>query len=348
MGYRINDLAYLVCFVIIVLTSTCFAAEVKNAVSRQEGNRAIWEFEVVSDTQEEADLTLTLTIDGKTYESKDLHLEGDFPKTKPGKGKKIYWNMLQDFPRGIHGNLDWELLAGSKGKAFTDPVTGMELVFVKGGCFDMGDTFGDGRSDEKPVHNVCVSDFYVGKYEVTQGQWKAVMGNNPSHFRECGDTCPVEMVSWNDVQGFIQKLNNKTGKSFRLPTEAEWEYAARSGGKKEKYAGTSSDSDLGTYAWYASNSGSKTHPAGQKQPNSPDLYDMTGNVWEWVQGWYGEDYYSSSLRDNPQGPSSGSSRVRRGGSWVNNPGSVRASNRYSDYPSNGYSNGGFRVASSPR
>ncbi|MCX5809826.1 MAG: formylglycine-generating enzyme family protein [Proteobacteria bacterium] len=314
--------------------SSSFAAEVKNAVSRQEGNRVIWEFEVVSDTQEEADLTLTITIDGKTYESKDLHLEGDFPKTKLGKGRKIYWNVLQDFPRGIHGNLDWELLAG-----------GMELVFVKGGCYDMGDTFGDSVGSEKLVHNVCVSDFYMGKYEVTQGQWKVVMGNNPSHFSSCGDTCPVENVSWKDSQEFIRKLNSRTGKSYRLPTEAEWEYAARSGGKKEKYAGTSSDSDLGSYAWYKSNS---AHPVGQKQPNSLGLYDMSGNVWEWCQDWYDKYYYSSSIMDNPQGPSSGSYRVLRGGSWGDNPRGVRASIRSDGDPLGRNNYDGFRVVSSSR
>jgi formylglycine-generating enzyme required for sulfatase activity len=112
----------------------------------------------------------------------------------------------------------------------------MPFVFVKGGCYQMGDTFGDGKSDEKPVHDVCVSDFYMGKYEVTQGQWKRIMGNNPSSFSGCGDNCPVENVSWKDVQDFISRLNRQSGKRYRLPTEAEWEYAARSGGKREKWA----------------------------------------------------------------------------------------------------------------
>ena len=249
--------------------------------------------------------------------------------------------------------------AAASEKESKDPVTGIELVFVKGGCFDMGDTFGDVIDDNgKPVHNVCVSDFFIGKYEVTQGQWKAIMGDNPSYFSSCGDTCPVENVSWNDVQNFIQKLNSRTGESFRLPTEAEWEYAASSGGKKEKYAGTSSDSDLGSYAWYVANSGlvpsafpkssNKTHPVGQKQPNSLGLYDMSGNVWEWVQDWYGNDYYSSSPRDNPRGPSSGSSRVLRGGSWIFNSWLIRTSVRNSNTPSVRRNDIGFRVASSPR
>ena len=176
----------------------------------------------------------------------------------------------------------------------------------------MGDTFGDGGSDEKPIHEVCVDDFYLGEHEVTQGEWKEVMGNNPSEFKNCGDDCPVETVSWNDVQHYIRKLNNKTGLNYRLPTEAEWEYAARSGGREERYAGTSKKSELGDYAWYWGNSGKKTHPVKTKQPNFLGLYDMSGNVYEWVSDWYGKDYYRNSPKDNPKGPGSGKYRVLRG------------------------------------
>jgi len=217
-------------------------------------------------------------------------------------------------------------------EALTDPTKVIELVLVKGGCFQMGDTFGDGQPDEQPTHTVCVDDFYIGKYEVTQGQWQSVMANNPSFFKKCGEKCPVEQVSWNDIQEFITKLNAKTGKKYRLPTEAEWEYAARSGGKKEKYAGTSSDVELGKYAWYSANSGGRIHPTGQKQPNGLGLYDMTGNAWEWCQDWYGEKYYSQSSRKNPPGPASGTRRVLRGGAWIFEPASIRASTRYSLTP----------------
>lgn len=201
-------------------------------------------------------------------------------------------------------------------KSYTDPTTGIEMVFAKGGCYQMGDTFGDGNSDEKPVHKVCVDDFYIGRYEVTQGQWKAIMGRNLSYFKDCGDNCPVEQVSWNDIQNFINKLIQKTGKKYRLPTEAEWEYAARSRGKNEKWAGTSNESEIGDYAWYLSNSGSKTHPVGQKKPNGLGLYDMSGNVWEWCSDWYGKNYYGNSPKDNPTGPSGGQFRVLRGGGVV--------------------------------
>ena len=232
------------------------------------------------------------------------------------------------------------VVAGS----FRDAVTGMEFVAVKGGCFQMGDTFGDGGSDEKPVHEVCVSDFIIGKYEVTQGQWMKIMGSNPSSFSACGDDCPVENVSWNQAQEYIQKLNERRGgtanRLYRLPTEAEWEYAARSGGRQEKYSG---GNNIDAVAWYGSNSGSKTHPVGRKQANGLGLYDVSGNVWEWVNDWYDSGYYGKSLRDNPQGPTTGSNRVLRGGGWDYDPVNVRASRRGSSGPGLRDNNLGFRL-----
>jgi formylglycine-generating enzyme len=315
-----------------------FAAELKNERARQEGNRLVISYDLEGKEQQ-ADVGLTITVDGKTYKSSDLHVEGDVGKVRPGKGRRITWNILQDFPRGLRAGADWEL--STTGDAFKDPVTGMEFVFVKGGCYQMGDTFGDGQSHEKPVHEVCVGDFYIGKYEVTQGQWQAVTGSNPSNFSNCGANCPVEQVSWNDVWNFMVELNSKSGKHYRLPTEAEWEYAARSGGKSEKYAG---GNDVDAAAWYDGNSGSKTHPVGQKKPNGLGLYDMSGNVWEWCSDWYGSDYYKNSPRDNPQGPASGSYRVLRGGSWYNRPWGVRAAIRNWDNPDYRFNNIGFRLA----
>ncbi len=184
-------------------------------------------------------------------------------------------------------------------RGFIESSTGMEFVAVNGGCFQMGDNFGDGMADrEKPVHEVCVSDFVIGKYEVTQGQWRKLMGSNPSKFNSCGDNCPVEQVSWNDVQQFIQRLNSQSGRNFRLPTEAEWEFAARSGGKHEKYSG---GDNVDAVAWYGDNSGKMTHPVGQKQANGLGLYDMSGNVWEWVSDWYGN--YPIGSQQNSQGTS---------------------------------------------
>ncbi len=166
--------------------------------------------------------------------------------------------------------------------------------------------------EKRPAHSVTLFGFYIGKYEVTQAQWEAIMGGNPSYFK--GDNLPVENVSWNDIQEFIQKLNQKTGERYRLPTEAEWEYAARGGNKSRGYKYSGSN-DVGTVAWYYENSGRKTHPVGQKQPNELGIYDMSGNVQEWCQDWYNYSGYSSDPQTIPTGPSSGSARVIRGGSW---------------------------------
>ena len=315
----------LLVLLLTVLTAlNAFAAELKNERAKQEGNRLVITYDLEG-KEKDVEVSLTITVEGKTYKSSELHVEGDMGKLKTGKGKRVVWNILQDFPRGFRGAVDWELT--TSGDAFKDAATGMEMIFVKGGCYQMGDTVGGGHSDEKPVHEVCVSDFYMGKYEVTQRQWQNIMGGNPSHFSSCGDNCPVEEVSWNDAHDFIEKLNSRTGKRYRLPTEAEWEYAARSGGKSEKWSGTSSESSLGDYAWYDANSGMRTHPVGQKQPNGLGLHDMSGNVWEWCQDWYGSSYYNQSPRDNPGGPSSGSFRVVRGGCWSYFAAAARASVR---------------------
>jgi formylglycine-generating enzyme required for sulfatase activity len=202
---------------------------------------------------------------------------------------------------------------------------GMEFVLIPAGIFTMGSE--DGESDERPARQVTISrPFYLGKYEVTQGQWQMVMGNNPSLFQ--GDAkLPVEQVWWSDVQAFIGKLNAKEGGNlYRLPTEAEWEYAARAG-STSAYSFGNEVSGLREYAWYRDNSGGKTHPVGQLKPNAWGLYDMHGNVMEWVQDWYGR--YSDKSVTDPQGPPSGSHRMRRGGAWNSVATVCRSANRYS-------------------
>ena len=218
----------------------------------------------------------------------------------------------------------------------------IEMVKVEAGTFMMGATSEMKKpySWEKPVHQVILTnDYYMGKYEVTQALWQAVMGNNPSKFK--GDNLPVETVSWNDCQDFISKLNSLTGRNFRLPTEAEWEYAAR-GGKKSRGYQYSGSSKISNVAWYDGNSGSKTHAVGTKQPNELGIYDMTGNVWEWCQDWYGS--YSSSSRTNPTGATSGSIRVRRGGCWGINARYCRSSYRSFSTPVNRGNGLGLRLA----
>jgi formylglycine-generating enzyme required for sulfatase activity len=235
----------------------------------------------------------------------------------------------------------------------------MEFIFVKGGCFQMGcveerpelsfsdmplwqmplaligavlpvgcattvpEIAGDCDSDEMPVHEVCVDDFWMAKYEVTQGQWKSIMDENPSRFKK-GDDYPVEKVLWKEVQEFIGRIRTRTGLPYSLPSEAEWEYAARSGGKYEKYSG---DYPVEEVAWHWNNSNGSTHPVGSLKPNGLGLYDMSGNVWEFTRDLYRDDYYMKSPHENPPGAESGLFRVVRGGAWFTPPGRVRTSNR---------------------
>ena len=227
-------------------------------------------------------------------------------------------------------------------QTFTVNGVSFTMVGVEGGTFTMGATSEQGSDpwdDEYPTHSVTLSSFSIGETEVTQELWKAVMGSNPSYFS--GTNLPVEYVSWNDCQTFITKLNQLTGKNFRLPTEAEWEYAARGGNKSKgyKYAGSNTLSDV---AWYTDNSSSKTHPVKQKQANELGLYDMSGNVWEWCQDWYGS--YSSSSQTNPTGPAAGSYRVGRGGGWFSHAGRCRVSIRSSSTPTSCNDFLGLRLA----
>lgn len=226
---------------------------------------------------------------------------------------------------------------------------GIDFIKIKAGCFRMGrnPNFEDGSSDELPRHRVCLTkSFYIGKTEVTQSQWVSVMGNNPSEFK--GRSNPVENVSWNDAQRFISQLNSKEGTNrYRLPTEAEWEYAARAGSSSTYHFGDDKDS-LGQYAWFSNEAAGKhTHPVAQKRANQWGLYDMHGNVWEWVSDWYGENYYHNSSTDDPKGASSGQNRVDRGGSWFSNAHHLRSANRDNYSPDERNYDLGFRLVRQP-
>ncbi len=229
----------------------------------------------------------------------------------------------------------------TKEKAFTIGGVAFKMIRVKGGSFQMGspDNAPDACDDEKPQHRVTLSDYYIGETQVTQSLWKAVMGYNPSKLK--GESLPVELVSWEDCQKFIKQLNKKTGKTFRLPTEAEWEYAAR-GGRKSRGFGLARHSDIDIVAWYYGNSGSKTHPVKQKKANELGLYDMIGNVWEWCQDWHAS--YSSSAKTDPSGPSTGDHHVLRGGSWNYSYRFCRVACRYYGKPGRRSDNVGFRLA----
>ncbi len=217
-----------------------------------------------------------------------------------------------------------------------------KMIRVEGGTFTMGATpeqGSDALDVEKPAHQVTLSSYSIGETEVTQELWQAVMGSNPSCF--IGPNRPVETVSWDDCQQFVTKLNQQTGRNFRLPTEAEWEYAARGGKKSKGYKYSGGDS-LGNVAWSDNNADGGTHNVATKRANELGLYDMAGNVWEWCQDWYGE--YSSSSQNNPTGPSSGSNRVSRGGSWRYSAKYCRVSNRSRNTPSFSNADIGLRLA----
>lgn len=242
------------------------------------------------------------------------------------------------------------ILASCDKRSFTETVEGVkfDMVYVKGGTFNMGATDEQGPEDpdddEYPVHPVTLSDYYIGKFEVTQGLWKAVMGSNPSNFKK-GDNYPVECVSWNDIQTFLTELNKFTGKKYILPTEAQWEYAARGGAqsKGHKYSGSDTIDDVAWYGGYSDEG--TTHPVGKKQPNELGLYDMSGNVWEWCSDWF--DDYSSELQTDPTGSETGYNRVLRGGSWNFIARSCRVSFRYNYLPNLSFFHFGFRVVLLP-
>jgi formylglycine-generating enzyme required for sulfatase activity len=232
---------------------------------------------------------------------------------------------------------------------------GMKFVLIPAGSFTMGSRLSSAGiarkyggkaeyyNDEQPPHQVEITKpFYLQTTEVSQAQWKKVMGDNPSHFKDCGDDCPVERVSWDDAQKFIKKLNQMEGiNKYRLPTEAEWEYACRAGTTTVFSFGNEVDK-LGEYGWYGDNSGGKTKPVGKRRPNAWGLYDMHGNVYEWCQDWYG-DYPTGPIPD-PKGPAKGKGRVLRGGSWYSDAGFLRSASRSWDDPDFRYNYNGFRVA----
>lgn len=234
------------------------------------------------------------------------------------------------------------LSSSGENMTFTANGVSFNMVYVEGGTFQMGATAEQSNgytpdSDETPVHTVTLSDYHIGETEVTQELWKAVMGASPSSSyswsssKGLGDKYPAYYISYTECQEFITKLNALTGQTFRMPTEAEWEYAARGGNQSKGYIFSGSDT-IGNVAWYDDNSGSKTHEVATKAPNELGIYDMSGNVYEWCSDWYGS--YSSSSQTNPTGPTSGSERVYRGGGWSTYAPYCRVAYRY--YYSPGY------------
>ncbi len=226
---------------------------------------------------------------------------------------------------------------GMMGDVWTEPSSGMEFVWVEGGCFTMGNTAGKGDSDEQQ-HQVCLDGYWIGKYEVTQAEWSRIMGRNPSEQR--GDRYPVEMVSWYDAKSFVKRLNAKGTGYFALPSEAQWEYAARSRGRDDRFPG---GSDPNQVAWFTPTSGNRKHEVGTKAPNHLGIHDMAGNVWEWCEDVYNASAYSRHSGKNPVFTGSGSDRVERGGSYRSGDASIRSANRFKAAPGKSYNNLGFRV-----
>jgi len=332
----------LILFVIILNNFLCLLAQqIQNVTATQHGKNIVISYDLIN-TSAEYDVALYCSTDaGDTFGSPLSALTGDIGKNiSSGNNKQIYWNVLADREGLSSSSVVFEVRSRPTNILISDP--NIEMVLVKGGSFLMGSS--DGEDDEQPIHEVILNDFYIGKFEVTQKQWKQVMGSVPSelNFKGC-DNCPVEGVSWYDVQEFIETLNKITGKSFRLPTEAEWEYAARSGplqkhGITLKYAGSN---NIDESAWYNNNSGNKTHPVGQKKPNELGIFDLTGNVWEWCNDWKGN--YSSTSQTNPVGPTLGDYRILRGGSWLSQPLRCSVFNRDNSAPAYRDSGIGFRI-----
>ena len=274
------------------------------------------------------------------YTTAALYFEKDFRREA-----KAYAQRSASLSPNRQNDVDALLqqFAPKKEPPYTEPTTGMEFVYVPEGEFWMGcgEREQDCEDNEKPRHLVSVKGFWIGKYEVTQAQWEKIMGNNPSKFE--GANRPVEMVSWNDAQAFLQKLNTSASAQFRLPSEAEWEYAARAGTETAYSFGDDPD-QLGDYAWYSGNSNEETHPVGQKQPNAFGLYDMHGNVWEWVADTYHENYVDAPNDESIWGDlGDNKAKVLRGGSLADHPNDVRYAGRLKFDPVPPYSVFGFRV-----
>jgi formylglycine-generating enzyme required for sulfatase activity len=255
-------------------------------------------------------------------------------------------HLLRIYGRPWQKNFETNLSVVSYPKSRWRVPQGLEMVEIPAGCFEMGCVYDIHGCilDEKPVRRVCLEAFEIGRYEVTQEQWIAIMGNNPSYFKNGEGQRPVEMVGWNEVREFLRRLNELTGKKFRLPTEAEWEYAARSLGKNMTYAGGENLDELG---WYSENSDGQTHTVGQKNPNKLGIFDMSGNVWEWVEDDYHNSYNEAPVDgqgwiDDPRG----ALRVMRGGSWNNGGHYCRLLARRFYAPTNRHNDIGFRLARS--
>ena len=323
-----------------VFTVVCsFGQTVSNVDAYQEGKNII----ITYDTDKAGSVgdVYCSTDGGRTWGVPLKQVTGDVNKQVPAGSHRIVWDVLAEREKLAGENICFKVVTNYS-VIFTVNGVSFEMVRVEGGTFRMGATSEQGFDAyglEKPVHSVTLSGYYIGKTEVTQALWQAVMGSNPSDFK--GADLPVECVSWDDCQEFIQKLNSLTGRNFRLPTEAEWEFACRGGNNSRGYKYSGSN-NLANVAWYDHNSDGQTHPVATKAPNELGIYDMSGNVWEWCGDWYAN--YTSNSQTNPKGPQSGSYRVDRGGGWFNYVRGCRSSLRSYDDPADRDNYLGLRLA----
>ena len=340
-----------------LITFPSVAQKVSNVRFEQVGKT----INIYYDLSEQADINIFLSIDGgRTFESQPLqNVSGAVGRdVSEGRNRMVVWDVLASREKLQGDHICFEVKA-SGGQPYTETAYGLNLrmVYVEGGTFTMGCTGeqgGECENDESPSRQTTVGSFYMGMLEVTQGQWEKVMGttiyqqrdkaNSSWPIRGAGPDYPMYYVSWEEAKEFCMRLSRQTGRTYRLPTEAEWEYAARGGKRAEgsKYSGGWS---VGDVAWYLDNSGNSTHVCGTKRANVLGLYDMSGNVWEWCEDFYGP--YLSYDTDNPRGASSGSRRVDRGGGWNSDAKYCRVSNRHCNTPSDRGRNLGFRVVMVP-
>ncbi len=356
---------FIIFIFIIFCCAKSYGQQVTNVASYQEGKKLKVTYNLAG-KQGVNDYEIKLyvsTDDGSSWQQLNSGLSGDIgTKITPGAGKTITWDVLATRERLQGDKIRFKVTAtfntsGNYTEALTGSASGIEMVFVKGGTFTMGSPSGEtNRESDEVQHTVTVSNFYMGKTEVTFAQYDAFCDatgrSKPSDAGWGRGTRPVLNVSWNDATAFCEWLSNKTGKTYRLPTEAEWEYACRAGTTTPFNTGnclSSSQANYdGNYPLGSCSKGEymqKTLPVGSFSPNAYGLYDMHGNVWEWCSDWYGE--YSSGSQTNPKGPSSGSFRVYRGGSWRNDAQRCRSANRSSDGPGSTNRGLGFRVVRVP-
>jgi sulfatase modifying factor 1 len=319
-------------FFLLLLAAMSFslkAQKVSNIRAEQRGQDIVILYSL--ETTSPCEVVLTLSQDnGSTWSAPLKNVSGDVGNNITSGEKQIIWEVLEEQDQLVGKEIRFKVMA--IGKSFVEP----EMILVKSGNFQMGS---NRNQNEMPIHKVSLNSFYISKFEVNQALWEEIMGSNPSKFNTCMQ-CPVEMVSWMDVQNFLMEIYYRTGKKYRLPTEAEWEYAAQGGerGGNYIYSGSNNIQDV---AWFYYNSNSTTHRSGGKAANVMRVFDLTGNVWEWCSDWYGE-YPNAQLKD-PKGPVSGTQRVVRGGGWDNEDFESTITTRYRYEIDTKSDNLGFRL-----